>query len=231
MTSGLIPRVAGVVRRPRSTLTHVVSNPSWAGLLLLLTALTCAANAAVFSTEAGQQALVDQWERTALAFGEPVDDARYAELQDLSRNGPAYGVLSALANGPLVAFGVAAAIYVVFRRSRAVTFRQVLAVAVHAGVILTVRQLVAAPATYARETTASAMTVGRWFPMFDEASPAARFFGVLDLFVIWWAVVLAIGVAVLYGRRSSRLALAFIGVYALFALILAATMAVLGGGN
>ena len=36
------------------------------------------AGALVMFTDIGQQALVDQWERTAVAFGRPVDDAAYA---------------------------------------------------------------------------------------------------------------------------------------------------------
>ena len=44
--------------------------------------------------------------------------------------------------------------------------------------------------------------------MLDEASPVARFLGVVDLFVVWWIVVLAIGMSVLYRRPTRSLALA-----------------------
>jgi hypothetical protein len=101
----------------------------------------------------------------------------------------------------------------------------VLAVVVHAGVILAVGRLVAAPLVYARETTASAMTVGTWFPSLDEASPVARFLGALDFFTLWWAVVLGIGVAVLSGRRARTCAAWVLSVYVGIALIAAAVMA------
>jgi hypothetical protein len=65
--------------------------------------------------------------------------------------------------------------------------------------------------------------------MLDEASLVARFLGALDLFVIWWAIVLAIGVAVLYRRRARTVAVMFVGVYAALALLLAIAMAVTGG--
>jgi hypothetical protein len=109
------------------------------------------------------------------------------------------------------------------------TFRQALAVSAHAGVILALRQLISAPVGYLRESTSSATSLGSWFSTLDEASPVARFLGTLDVFVIWWMVVLAIGVAVLYHRRARAIATTFVGIYAALALLLAIAMAVTGG--
>ncbi len=226
----LAARIWGVVRRPRATMTAALREPHWIGVLVLATLLPAAAGAVLFSTEVGQQALVDQWERTALAFGQPVGDAQYAGLQALSARGPAYAVGTAVLSGPVLALLVAVVLFVVFRGRRPeVTFRQVLAVVAHAGVILALRQIAAAPLDYVRETTASATSLGVWFPMFDEAAPVARFLGVLDLFVIWWCVALAIGIGVAYGRPARTLAPTFVGVYVTIAAVLAVAMAVAGG--
>jgi hypothetical protein len=223
-------RVLGILRRPRLTLQEVVSHPHWASLLVVLTLTTAAAGALVSATEVGQLALLDQWERTALAFGQGVDDTRYAELQAWSRMGPVVAAGNALLTGPGVALAVSLLVFVWLRRARPsvagpVTYTQVLAVVVHAGVILAVGRLVAAPLVYARETTASATTVGAWFPSFDEASPVARFLGAIDLFTVWWAVVLGIGVAVLSGRRARTCATWIVSAYVGIALVLAAVMA------
>jgi hypothetical protein len=102
-------------------------------------------------------------------------------------------------------------------------------VVAHASVILAIRLLVSAPVSYAREATGGATSLGLWFPALDAASFAGRFVGALDVFVLWWVVLLAIGVAVLYGRRARSVAAAFLGVYAGLALLLAVTMTVLGG--
>ena len=40
----------------------------------------------------------------------------------------------------------------------------------------------------------------------DEASPLARFLSLFDVFVLWWIVVLAIGLAVLYQARARAVA-------------------------
>jgi hypothetical protein len=117
----------------------------------------------------------------------------------------------------------------VYGRGHGVRFRQVLAIAAHAGVILAVRQVVAAPSSYVRETLASATTLGWFVPSLDETSAVARFLGVLDVFVLWWIIVLAIGMAVLCRRRARTLALTFLSAYAALALILAIVMRVAGG--
>jgi len=197
-------------------------------MLLVTTLVSAGTGVALMETAVGRQALVDQWERTAAAFGQPVDDAGYARLEELGENGSAgYAIVNALISGPVVAFGVAALLFLVFRGDA--TFRQVLTVSTYAGVILALRQVIAAPVSYLRESTASATTLGSLFSTVDEASPVARFLGAVDVFVIWWAIVLAIGVSVLYQRRARTVAVTFVGVYAALALLLAIAMAVTGG--
>ena len=229
-TLGFLPRLIGVIRCPRTTLRAVASSPRWVGLVAVLAVVTAASQALLFTTEVGQVALVDQWERTALAFGQPVDEARYSELQALSGDGPLYGVATALVGGPVLTLVVAAIIVLVFRRNdRVVSFSQVLAVVAHASVILAIRLLVSVPVSYAREATGGATSLGLWFPALDASSFAGRFVGALDLFVLWWVVLLAIGVGVLYERHARSVAAAFLGVYAGLALLLAVTMTALGG--
>jgi hypothetical protein len=198
-----------------------------------LTVAAAVSNATVMSTSVGQQALVDQWERTALAFGQVVDDSRYAELQAASRNGALYGIVSAVANVPLLIVAAALAIRGIFGRPGgprpdAGGFRTVMAVVTHTGVILALRVIVSAALAYVRETTTSATSLGIWFPAFDEAAPLARLLGLIDLFAIWWVVVLAIGVSVIYRRPATTLALGFIAGYAALAAALAIIMAALG---
>jgi hypothetical protein len=182
-------------------------------------------------TDVGRQALVDQLERTALAFGRPVDDAQYARFVEVSRNGPMYAAVRALATGPVLAFAASALIFGLFTvvAGGKATYRQALAVTVHAGVILALRQVVATPMNYAYESLASPATLTVFAPMLDEASAAARLLGAIDVFVIWWLVVLALGVALLYGRPARATVAAFVGAYVGFAVLLAIAMVVSGG--
>ena len=120
-----------------------------------------------------------------------------------------YAAATALASGPALALALSGVLFVVLNRERRavarargpqVSYVQVLAVVSYAGVILALRQVIATPVDYVRESIASPTTLVQFFTMLDEASPLARFLGVIDLFVVWWIVVLAIGVSVLYRR-------------------------------
>jgi hypothetical protein len=200
-------------------------------VLLLTTLVTFACSAVLLETGVGQLALLDQLERTAIAFGGSVSDAQYARMEELSTRGIAYAALSTLMSGPVLTVVLAAILLVVARGALKVsaTFTQALAIVAHAGVVLALRQVVAAPLNYALETLASPTTLVRLAGSLDESSPIARFLGVVDLFVVWWIVVLAIGVAALARRPVRPLAFAFTGVYVVLALLLALVMALTGG--
>lgn len=234
----LVARMYGVIRRPRTTLSAVAQAPSSAPVLVVTTAITFLCAAGFLTTRVGQQALVDQWERTAVAFGQPVDDAGYARMEERAADTGftlLYAAATALASGPVLVIVTATLLFFVLNRrgsDRSVpppSFAQVLAVVAYASVILALRQVIATPADYVRESIGSPTTLIQFFSMFDEASPVARFLGAIDLFVVWWIVVLAIGASVLYRRSTRSLALAFAGAYVVLALIAALVMAVSGG--
>jgi hypothetical protein len=237
--TSLIARVYGVIRRPRATFSRIAAAPAWAPVLLLTTLLSFVSSVAFLTTDIGRQALVDQWERTATAFGQRIDDAQYAAMEARVANGMLgieYAAVTALASGPVLAFGLSAALFGVLGRKNGKTnaggrasYTQVLSIVCFAGVILALRQVIAAPVDYLRETIASPTSLVQFFTMLDEASAMARFLGVVDLFVVWWIMVLAIGISVLYHRRTRSLAFAFTSAYVVIALLAALVMAMRGG--
>jgi hypothetical protein len=206
-------------------------HPRWFGVLVLTIGLSVACVVALLRTDVGRQAFVDQAVRSLEAYGRQVSDAQYAALERVGERGwvftaigtPVFGVaLTALFAGLVigifnVGFGGEA------------TYRQAFAVVAHAGVILTLRALFATPLNYARESLASPTSLGVFMPMLDEASVVARFLSLIDVFIIWWIIVLAIGVAVLYRRPARPIALAFLCAYVLFAVVQAGIMLATGG--
>lgn len=227
----ILSRMAGVVWAPRTTFQVIARSPRTAAVLLVTFALAFVANAILLRTEVGQLALLDQWERTAIAFGQPVGDAEYATLLAATANSTPYAAVTALASGPVLAAALALLLFAAFDRGRGgiTRYRQYLGVTAYAGVILAIRQVIAAPVSYARETLASPTALSGLITGLDEASPVARFLGVLDVFVLWWLVVLAMGVAVLTGRPARRATLMFVAWYVGLALVLAGIMAAVGG--
>ncbi len=229
--ASLPARILGVLISPRHTLAAVVATPRWWGVLLLTTVVTFGCSATVLRTEVGRTALVDQWERTAIAFRGDVDDAQYARLQEMSEHGVIYAALTSLLNGPVLVVVLSGVLtflaHSAFRVD--VTLRQMLGVVAHAGVILMLRQVVAAPIHYLSESLASPTTMIRLAGTLDESSPVARVLGAVDVFVLWWIVVLAVGVALAVRRPIRPVALAFTGIYVALAVLLAVAMALTGG--
>jgi hypothetical protein len=227
--------VRGIIVRPQATFASLRREPAWLGALLLATAISALSWAALYSTETGRIALVDQWERTAFAVGRVVDDSGYERLQRLSGGGVQYAIGRALLLVLVVAAVVAGLIQAISRRLAVdgvlPTYRQALAVTAHAGIILALRDAVGAPLAYVRETTASATTLGLWLPFLDEASTAARFVGSLDGFVLWWAALVGVGTAALCGLSARRAAAAAMGTFAAAAGVVAAVLGVLRGTN
>ncbi len=215
--------MAGIVRRPRPTFAAVIRAPRWVAVLLILFVVSFGTSAAFLVTETGRLALVDQWERVAIAFGQDVDEARYAAFHAQSRDPLPYAAWTSAARVGGATLVVGSLLFGVFTGLGGGTARygQALAVATHAGVILALRDLVAVPARFVRESTASPVTLTTLFTMLDEASPLARFFGLIDVFVVWWLVVLAIGIGVMYKRRPGGIATTLIGIYVGIALLVA----------
>jgi hypothetical protein len=60
--------------------------------------------------------------------------------------------------------------------------------------------------------------------MFDDKSFVGKLAGAIDIFLIWYVIVLAIGLAVLYRRKTQPIAITLLGIYAVIAIAIAAIM-------
>jgi hypothetical protein len=238
----LTQRIWGAVVHPRRTFDALLQGPTWLGTLLGCTILSAAAWAALYSTEIGRVALVDQLERTILAMGRPVTNTSYTDLQALSHRGPGYAVARAVLLGPVLVAAIGIVLHLGARLTaragragrstgRPASLRQCLALATHAGVILAVRDIVAAPLSYVRETTASVTTLRQVLPLLDDTSMLARFLGSLDVFVLWWAALVGLGAALVWGRAVRRMVAAGVGVFVAGAGLVAVGLGLAGGGG
>jgi Yip1 domain len=223
-------RIVGVLWRPRSTMAALVATPTflatWAILLLIWVALA----AGLLRTDVGRQALVDERVRMIEVLGGTVDDERYERLQ----NSPPYGTYvtsgGRLLLMPPATLLVAAGLVVLGRLDRTrVPWVTALAVGVHASVVLVLQQLVATPLHYLRESVTSPTNLAVFLPMLEEGTVAARLFGTIDLFGLWWMWLLALGLSEATGRPARRYLVRLLGVYVLVALVVAVGMAVVGG--
>jgi hypothetical protein len=227
----LATRVLGVLFSPRATYAAVAAHPRALGVLLIAIVLSAGASAALLSTQVGQDALIDQQIRLLESFGMTVSDQMYAQMQARLDNAPYITVAGTAAGylvGSLVVAGILIAVFNAALGGNA-RFKQVYTVVAHSFVIPTVQRLFASPLDYAKQSLSSPTNLGVFTPFLDEGSFPALLLGSIDLFVIWWIVNLAIGVGVLYRKRTTPIATTLLIVYAVIVLVVAAARAVLSG--
>jgi hypothetical protein len=224
-------RIIGVITSPRETFASIAAAPKWVDVLVVTTLLAAVVTFAFLSTPVGRQAMLEQQVSTMEGFGMQVSDAQYAEMEKGLERGAYFALASILVVGPLITVILAGVFFAVFNAALGGTasFKHVLAIVAHSGVVGTVGMLFTTPLNYVRESMSDPANLGIFFPMLDDASPLAAFFGAIKFFTVWWFVVLGIGFAVLYRRRSKPIVLSLLGCYLLWAVGFAVFRAVVGG--
>ncbi|HUE88972.1 MAG TPA: hypothetical protein VMO26_23070 [Vicinamibacterales bacterium] len=223
-------RIAGVVLRPRATLAALVSAPTWLGTWSAILIVWAVCGGWLLTTDIGQQALVDERVRVIETFGGSVTDAQYASLQAEPPWWVYFTSGSRLLLLPITTLLVAVGLLAVARLDGVpATLLQALALVVHATVILLVGQLVGTPVHFVREALTSPLNLASLLPLVEDGTLAARFFGTMDVFAVWWAALLALSLSVLTGRRFWRYAGPLAALYLGFAALAAATIAAMGG--
>lgn len=230
-SKGLLARIAGVLFAPRATFADVAARPRWVGVLAVVVLVVVAGTATFLSTEVGRQALLDQQTRTMESFGIKLNDQQYAAMESRLQIAPYTTAAAQIVFIPvavLVLSGLAFAVFTALMGGDA-TFKQVFAVVAHSGVVIAVQGLFSTPLDYLRETLSSPTTLAVFAPFLDEASFLGRLLGSIDLFVIWWAITLAIGLGVVYKRRTMPIAMSILLLYLAIGVALAAIRSALSG--
>ena len=220
-----------MVRSPRATLTNAVANPRSLDLAILVVAISAVCSAGFLMTRVGQLAALDQQVRQLESFGATITDDTYETLRNVVPYRPIVSAAFILLGWPVL--WVLSAIAVHWMGHRAgrseVTFPQVLTVIVHASAIFAVSAIVALPINYARESLGGATSLSIVMPAFGESTFPARLLGAVDLFVVWWVVLVALGLSILYQTRTLPIARWLFGAYAGGAAALALTQVLRGG--
>jgi Yip1 domain len=220
-----------MVRSPRVTLTEVVRHPRSLGLAVLIVAIASICSSGFLMTRVGQLAALDQQVRQLESFGVVISDDTYEAMRSMVPYRPIVTAAVIIIGWPVMWVLIARAVQWLGRRMGRgeATFQQVLAVVVHASAILAVRAIVAAPINYARESLGGATSLSMIMPAFGESTFPARLFGALDIFIVWWVVLVALGLSILYQTRTMPIARWLFGAYAGGAAALALTQAFRGG--
>ena len=228
-------RLIGMIRAPRKTLASAIAQPRSIDLALVILAVSAVCSAGFLMTRVGQLAALDQQVRQLESFGAAVDDGTYETLRRVVPYRPRISAAIILVGWPIAGLLIARVLWWLGNRASAYaperrpSFNQVLTVVVHASAVLAVRALVSAPIDYARESLGGATSLTLVMPAFGESTFPARLLGAVDMFAVWWVVLVAMGLSILYRTRTLPIARWLFGAYAGGAAALALTQALRGG--
>jgi hypothetical protein len=231
--AGLLSRFIGIITAPKDTFQGVVARPRWFGMLALTTLILIVCTAGPMFTEWGRQAALDQQVQTLESFGQTIDDETYAGMERRMSFAAYTTGLGILIFSPFMALVISAILFAIFNAALGgnASFKQLFSIVVHAGVISALSALFSAPLNYARGSMSSSTNLAVLLPMLDEQSFLAGFLGAIDLFIIWYVLVLAIGLGVLFKRPTGRIAIGLFIVYAVIAVGIALVKSSFGGSN
>jgi hypothetical protein len=224
-------RLLGVITSPMDAFRSIVAEPKWFGALALTTLLVAFFSALPMTTDAGRQATLDQQVSTMKSLGFEVTDQMYDGMERGAARLPYTTAASVLVISPIIALIVAGLLFAVFNAAMGgeASFKQVYSVIAHAGVISALGAVFSGTINYLRGATGSVANLGALLPMLPERSFAANLLGALDIFLIWYIFVLAIGLGVLYKRRTQPIAISLLSVYAVIAIAIALFKSRAGG--
>jgi len=228
---GLLSRFIGIITSPRATFESVVAHPKVLGMLALTVGIIIAGTVLPMTTEAGKQATLETQIRQMESFGVKVNDQMYDRMQQGMSRAPYTTAASILVFAPVMVAIMSGILFAIFTAGMGgtATYKQVMAVVVHAGVVSCLSLFLTGPLNYIRGTMVTSVTnLGALLP-FAEGSFIGRVAGMIDIFRVWWVIVLAMGLAVLYRRRTQPIAITFFAIYAVIALVAATVMSRFGG--
>jgi len=219
----LVARFIGIIVAPRATFQAVAASPKVLGMLLIVAILTGFFAALPMTTDAGKQAALDQQVQSMQSMGFQVNDEMYDQMQKGSGRLPYTTGIGAFIFIPIVSLIFAGILFAIFNAAMGgdASYKQVLSVYVHSGVIGVVSAAVTGVVNYFSGHAGSVANLGALLPMLPEKSFVANLLGTVDLFILWSLITLAIGLGVLYKRRTQPIAISLLSVYAVIALAIA----------
>ena len=219
-------RFIGIITAPRATFASVAAHPKILGILLVTIVISAFGAALPMTTDAGKQAAIDRQVQTMESFGRPVDDKMYEAFQKGTAIMPYTTGGGVLIVTPIIIAIMSGIFFAIYNGAMGgeASFKQIYAVVTHAGVITALGQLFTGPLNYFRGSVSSPTNLGALLPMLEEKSFPGRLIGMVDIFAVWWVFVLAVGLAVLYRRKTQPTAISLFAVYAVIAVCVAAFM-------
>jgi hypothetical protein len=231
---GMLSRAVGILFSPAETLEAVIRYPRSASMLFVVCLVIGLSTGLPQFTERGRQATIEMQIRQIEQQGQAVPPEAYDQIRRFAPYFPYLSIGSVFVIVPVFTLLFTAVFWAVFNTlfGGTASFKQILAIVTHAQVVSAAGAVLGAPIQYAQgiQTTAGPFNLGALAPMLQPSTFMANFLGSISVFTIWQIVVSAIGVGVLYHRRSTGIAIGLLVAFLLITAGVVAGMSALGGG-
>ena len=212
---GLLARAIGVITSPRATFESIVAHPRPIGILFIVAIVVGLAAGLPQMTESGRQAALDaQIRQTEQWTGQPVSAQQIEQMERIGQYNWIFAVVGTLVMLPVISLLMTAVYWALFNAilGGTASFKQVLAVVTHSQVISALGALIGVPIQVMQGTMSMGgpFNLGALAPMLEEGSALASFLGAISVFSLWGVFVTAIGLAVLYRRKTSTIFIALL---------------------
>jgi len=205
-----------MVTSPKATYQNVVAAPRPFGILFVCALLIGIGSTIPQMTEAARVQGLEMQIRGMERFGVTVtpEVQQRMEVQSHSKVAKLAGALAPLIMFPILALLLTAIFWAGFNGilGGTATFKQVLAVTSHSYVITALGVLASVPVLLYQYKLAMGgpFNLGALVPMLDESSTMYRFLSAVSIFSLWAWFNVAIGLAVLYRRKTRNIAIVLI---------------------
>lgn len=215
-------RMIGVLFSPRDTFAAVVARPRWFGAIAVAVLVMGVAQFALLSTDVGMDLALDQNVAFMEALGREISDEAYANMERQMEYARYTGPLATMIFTPLFMLLTAGLMHVMFGLVGGGngTFKQVYAISAHAAIINALQLVFTTIVTLAAGRSAGA-NLAVFTPTLEDTTFAYKFLSYIDLFYVWSTFITAVGLGVLYKRRTGPIAVVLFGIYFVIAAIIA----------
>jgi hypothetical protein len=219
---GLVSRIIGVIFSPKETFAAVVARPKWLGAVAIAVLISGAAQFALLSSDVGKDLALEQNVAMMESFGQTISDEAYANMERQMEYARYTGPVATIVFTPLILLVTSGLMHVMFGLVGGGngTFKQVYAISAHSTIISSLQIVFTTMVTLAAGRSAGA-NLAVFAPMLEDTTFLYKFLSYIDLFYVWSTFISAVGLGVLYKRRTSGYAMVLFGIYFVIAALIA----------
>jgi len=211
-SKGVFERIIGIFVSPAETMRDIVARPSWLLPLLLVTVVS--ATGTYFLKDVIVQQEIEKMDKKNMT-----EEQRKQAMPFMDMMGIIAPVMTLVFTPVmfLIFAGIGMFVGNVILGGET-KFSTLFAVTCWSGMITVLSYLINIPVMANRETMESATSLGSFFAAEENKTFFHHFLGQIDLFALWWVVVLGFGVAAAYKFSTKKAMTTVFVVWAIFAL-------------